>query len=64
MANKKWSGEKIKEFSDYGMGSSSGESEFQTFAKGKKIIDIVPVQRIYINFLVRYKELEKDEQET
>ena len=58
MANKKWSGEKIKELNEYSMSSSSGESEFQTFAKGKKIIDIVPVQKVYLNYLVRYKEME------
>lgn len=52
----KWTEEKVKEFNEYDLSSSYGDSNFQNFAKGKKIIDIIPVQRPQLFYLVRYRE--------
>ena len=61
MKKKKWSGEKVKEFGEYDMQSSYDSSVFERFAKERKIIDITPVQRPFLVYLVRYKELEQNE---
>ena len=56
---KKWTEEKVKDFSEYQM-INSFEDSFEQFAKGRKIIDIIPVQiqkvQTLMNYLVRYRE--------